>query len=322
MKIKSVSGSVRKLLMIHGVLFDVPWLKGSRQASVLIMVLWILMVISFLAGEYAAGNRSKAAIAVNSVERIQRKAAAWSILTLVSSGQFQNVRNRAHEANQERGADDETGGAKMVWTRLSPGGLPVFVKVEKESSKIGLTSGNEKKTLDGLTALYGDGYEDLAAGLADAIFDWIDQDDLVRLNGAEKKYYHELSSPYEPGNAPFKSMSELFLVKGMNFFFFWGEPQNTLDETESASVSRSGTLGLFKNGKDGTKDKTSDGDSGDESSDSSVSSFLETFTVYPKDTTRVSMLFPGIDGLFRYEVYFLAKENNLLKISEHISTVL
>lgn len=49
--------------------------------------------------------------------------------------------------------------------------------------------------------------------------DWIDNDDLNRLNGAEKDYYLTLEPPYEPRNATPETTEELRLIKGFNELF-------------------------------------------------------------------------------------------------------
>jgi general secretion pathway protein K len=58
--------------------------------------------------------------------------------------------------------------------------------------------------------------EDEQAKLVDAILDWRDADDLVRLQGAEKDEYKKAGLSYKPRNKPFQSIEELQLVLGMN----------------------------------------------------------------------------------------------------------
>ncbi len=48
----------------------------------------------------------------------------------------------------------------------------------------------------------------------DSIQDWIDNDDLHRLNGAESEYYETLAQNYSPKNSPFSDPSEIFMVRG------------------------------------------------------------------------------------------------------------
>ena len=56
----------------------------------------------------------------------------------------------------------------------------------------------------------------LQTSLVNAILDWRDADDLVRIEGAEKEEYKDAGLSYRPGNRPFQSVEELQLVLGMN----------------------------------------------------------------------------------------------------------
>ncbi len=61
------------------------------------------------------------------------------------------------------------------------------------------------------------GYEpELADRLGDRIADWRDADDLIRINGAETRAYLEAGLKQEPGNTPFKNVSELGRVLGID----------------------------------------------------------------------------------------------------------
>ncbi|MDR0338089.1 MAG: general secretion pathway protein GspK, partial [Planctomycetaceae bacterium] len=79
--------------------------------------------------------------------------------------------------------------------------------------------------------------------IADAILDWMDEDDEPREFGAENDYYAELDPPYYARNAIPDSLDELLLVKGVtpkllygidwnrNNMIDYGEPEeSTLDE--------------------------------------------------------------------------------------------
>jgi len=48
----------------------------------------------------------------------------------------------------------------------------------------------------------------------DSLMDWVDGDDLIRLNGAEKDYYEKLG--YRPRNSPLLTVDEIILIKGMD----------------------------------------------------------------------------------------------------------
>ena len=46
---------------------------------------------------------------------------------------------------------------------------------------------------------------------ADAILDWIDEDEEARPFGAEAEYYNALATSYSPANGPLQSVEELLL---------------------------------------------------------------------------------------------------------------
>lgn len=279
---------------------SLPLFRCSQKGSVLIMVLWILMIISFLASEYAAHNRNKAGLAINSMESLKRKAAADSILELFAAGKYDYLVQKRDEYQAD----------PMVWTRFAPGGVELFVKIDKESSKVDLNTGKENIIRTKIRDLYGEMYEDDAENLADALFDWLDADDLIRTHGAEKEYYNEQEPFYNPGNGKFKSMSELFLVKGMNPFCFWGHPETSLGvkvaDIDSEGSSLSVEVSEIDLEEDGEQEK----------------SFLESFTIYSKDDKRISILFPGTEGKYYYELFFVEKEKSSFKVVEHLIKVI
>jgi general secretion pathway protein K len=61
-----------------------------------------------------------------------------------------------------------------------------------------------------------------ADSIVDCIMDWKDRDDLYRLNGAESDYYMSLPKPYRAKDAPFDTLEELLLVKGMSYDILYG----------------------------------------------------------------------------------------------------
>ncbi len=57
---------------------------------------------------------------------------------------------------------------------------------------------------------------DTAQAIADALHDWVDSDDEVSLNGAEKNYYESIGRINQPFNRPFYDINEARLVRGMD----------------------------------------------------------------------------------------------------------
>jgi hypothetical protein len=61
---------------------------------------------------------------------------------------------------------------------------------------------------------------------ADAILDWIDEDDEPRGYGCEREYYTALPTPYAPKNGPLDSIEELLLVRGVTPMLLFGSDTN------------------------------------------------------------------------------------------------
>lgn len=55
-----------------------------------------------------------------------------------------------------------------------------------------------------------------ATGIIDSYLDWIDRDNLARVNGAEESYYKSKGLPYAPRNMPIQYKEELAFIKGMD----------------------------------------------------------------------------------------------------------
>jgi hypothetical protein len=99
--------------------------------------------------------------------------------------------------------------------------------LENESARINLNAlllaelQGEEGSRDQLLALPG-----MTEEIADAILDWIDEDDEPREYGAEIDYYSGLPVPYAPKNGTFDSVEELLLVRGVTSSLLYGLDQN------------------------------------------------------------------------------------------------
>jgi general secretion pathway protein K len=62
--------------------------------------------------------------------------------------------------------------------------------------------------------------------IVNSILDWIDRDNVTRVQGAEDDYYQSLEPPYSAKNGPIDSLSELLLVRGVTPDLYWG-PKST-----------------------------------------------------------------------------------------------
>lgn len=100
--------------------------------------------------------------------------------------------------------------------------------------------------------------------VADAILDWLDEDDETRALGAESDYYASLPTPYGCANGPIHSVEELLLVRGVAPTLLFGADANrngVIDPDEQqrfgVSIETPGALGwaayLTVHGAEGNK---------------------------------------------------------------------
>ncbi|MBF0376774.1 MAG: general secretion pathway protein GspK [Desulfamplus sp.] len=329
-----------------------------HKGSVLVLVLWILVIISFLSSEYIAHNRQKTAIAINTTELFKRESAAFSVLELIASPNYDLLKIKSQEENADFDADTvidglssksnkdknnkskiggelsaDTQNAADSWVRLRPGGVEVWVKVEDESAKMQLTLVQEQNIRNALQNIYGEDREKDAESFADALLDWLDPDDLVRLNGAESEYYNENYPPCDPANAPFKSISEIFLVKDFDPEIFWGSQYEYVlqlpiySALREIELSRNYSSNRYKttNRSSYTKlnSKASKNEEDSETLDSyKMQTILELFTIYEKSYKRVSMLFPSDNDRWYNEIFWVKKDGNSLTLAEQLSRVM
>ncbi len=77
--------------------------------------------------------------------------------------------------------------------------------------------------------------------VADAILDWLDEDEEPRALGAEfADYYMNLQPAYKPANGPIQSIEQLLLVRGVTPQLLFGYDENrngVLDQAESMKMS-------------------------------------------------------------------------------------
>lgn len=100
---------------------------------------------------------------------------------------------------------------------------PVFVGdreckvyIEDESGKININVIDDSTRGVLVEYLIGQGFSHVEADtITDSVLDWKDGDELKHLNGAETDYYESLQEPYESKNAPFDSIEEFALIRGM-----------------------------------------------------------------------------------------------------------
>ncbi len=118
-------------------------------------------------------------------------------------------------------------------TELPLGNGFIHYSIRDENGKININTASRDVLVKALTA------NGIPLGsdrdtIVDSILDWIDPDDLHRVNGAESDYYQGLSPAYSAKNGPLDSMEELLKVRGVTPELFKGLEDYNSEEPSSA----------------------------------------------------------------------------------------
>jgi hypothetical protein len=251
--------------------------EGRRQqadGSVLVMVLWILVLVSFLAGQYLFHNREKADIAQNAWTAFRQRQAVSSIVQLFSTEGWPIP-------------DEKSSNGR--WFRLFPDDISLWVRVDKESLRTNLNTASDGEIKQKMALIMGDDFQREADAVSDAILDWRDEDNLTRMHGAEEETYKARGLLYKPANGPFNVMSELLLVFGVTSTMFWGNPLDLIEADLNSYYVQS------------DRDKM-------------PKSLSEGFTIYAGQSKRISLMVPGNENGYLYMNIIMAKETGRLAV--------
>lgn len=180
--------------------------SADRQRGVaLILVIWVIALMSILLGSFALIARTENLESRHLIDGVTARYAAEAGLERAIFG--------LHEANPlDRWVGD---GRPYDFTFDN---ADVQVSLYDESGKIDLNSA-DGKTLQNLFTSVGVPL-DRAMALSDAIQDWRDPDDIPRPQGAEIQQYQAAGLKYGPANGPFRTLSEVQQVLGMNYALY------------------------------------------------------------------------------------------------------
>jgi len=181
----------------------------NNKGSVLIVVLWTLIMIGYLVGDYLVHNRAKTGTAMNLVMSFNQMNAVESVLNLTTTNEWKT------------GIDQYK---PEKWVDMDVEGIKLRFRLDNEGSRININTADDVKIRQAVVDILDGSDIEKANLLTDAILDWRDTDDLIRTQGAERAYYESEGLNYLPADGLFKTMTELLLVKGMTNKIFWGDP--------------------------------------------------------------------------------------------------
>jgi general secretion pathway protein K len=172
-----------------------------QQGMALVLVLWVVSLMTIMAGSFALSTHREAGILSHAHERAKAMA-------LAEGGVNYAMMMLSLPDPKKRWRAD---GTPYVWQVAED--ARVHISILDEGGKIDLNAAQEQtlKTVLGLALRN----EELAARLTDTIMDWRDPDDLKRNQGAEAEDYQASKRQALPQNRNFLILDELRGVMGM-----------------------------------------------------------------------------------------------------------
>jgi len=197
---------------------------GEPQSGIaLLLVVWLLALLTVIAGEFIASGRVKAAAEHNKQDDLRGLALALAGYRAAVAALDDQIEGLELDTDERlllryRGvvdsvaaaaADVPLGDGTYSWRISDEDGLvnintvlrPVLANLLKQC---GLGPGAERDTV------------------IDSILDWRDPNRDHHLNGAEEDYYRGLDPPYSCKDGPFSVVEELLLVRGVTPGLFAG----------------------------------------------------------------------------------------------------
>lgn len=188
--------------------------ESRPKGFALVLVLWVLSLLTIMAGSFALTMRRESTIVAGIKDNAGAMAAAEAGIAVAEMMLL-------HPDQNKRWRTD--GNIYQV----DFGNTQIRLRLLSEAGKIDINKADPPLLL-GLMA-QAPIEEELQAKLIGAILDWRDKDDLLNIEGAEKKEYRDAGLKYQPRNKPFQTVEELQMVLGMDEGVFnWLEPLITV----------------------------------------------------------------------------------------------
>ncbi len=196
----------------------------DQRGFALLIVLWIFIVLIAVGAEFSGAMRQDVTATMNFAGETQ----SYYLATAAANRTFYRALIARDEASIDIPLEEEEEEPLIrvdgQWHQQELWGAPVWVRISDESGKIPInlvTQGLLSQILSHL------GLDiELAGEITAGILDWRDEDDEVRVNGAETEYYLGQARPYAAKNAPLDSLEELLLVKGVTWDLYHGESED------------------------------------------------------------------------------------------------
>ena len=183
-----------------------------RRGFVVLIVMWALAIAALLVSSVQLFGYRQAMLGREALDRVQARWAArggveYTIAVMAAHTQ-EPVPDDAFAMVREMGDISVGSLLNAAYTIHHHADGRDWAGPMDEHSKININSSITNASMLLLLT-------DITPDVVDAILDWIDEDDEVREQGAERDYYRSLEAPYLPRNGPMRTIAELELVAGI-----------------------------------------------------------------------------------------------------------
>lgn len=224
--------------------------RDCQSGIALLIVLWVLVLLSVIAGEFSYTMSNQVRMVSNFKESAQAyyMAVGGVNQTIYHILQTETQRQASPGSDKSRQNNSLTAGQWPTNGTIGPLDLGdqgyLKLRIENEGGKINLNQADANLLHTLMDAFDID--DDQKNIIVDSILDWRDENDLHRANGAEKDYYRSLPDPYDCRNGDFQSKSELLLVRGVTRQLYYGGLEDLVTVLPEQKQEASGLGGLLR----------------------------------------------------------------------------
>lgn len=204
-------------------------LLDERGGAAFILVIWIVVMLLVIVGEFSSTMRTELKITSNFKEEEEAyqlalagfEQAKAEIMSVPDDAYVYFDEDGALSFQVRKGALNEGADENLIFDRDSQFGKGSFkYTIIDESGKLNLNAASVNQLR---YIIENSGVEtEISDIIVDSIIDWRDPNDLHMLNGAEEEYYRSLPVPYSCKDGLFDSVEELMLVRGVTEEIFFG----------------------------------------------------------------------------------------------------
>lgn len=194
----------------------------SESGIAMFLVLWILTILSVIAGEFCYTVKTEVNITRNFKENTQahyiaRAGIFRAIHELVKKQDQEHIAYQNMSEDQKKKAQKWRVNVPIPAIDFGQGYFEVHINNVSGKVNINLADAALLRLMLQKFELP----DRQVRVIVDSIMDWRDKDSFHHLNGAENDYYESLSQPYPCRNGDFESIEELLLVRGVTRELFF-----------------------------------------------------------------------------------------------------